>query len=80
MIKYANELSYFEVYVSVCVHSHKLHQYDTGTPRAWITSYLSGRFQTICVDGELSIPELMNHSVPQGSGFEKSEPRSMRTC
>jgi len=34
---------------------------------SWINSYLSKRFQTVCVDGELSEPVLMKYSVPQGS-------------
>ena len=38
-----------------------------GKPLAWMTSYLSDRYQTVCIDGELSTPVLMNFSVPQGS-------------
>jgi len=34
---------------------------------SWINSYLSERFQTVCVDGELSEPVLMKYSVAQGS-------------
>jgi len=39
----------------------------TGIPRAWMTSYLSERSQTVSVEGELSLPVLMAYSVPQGS-------------
>jgi len=31
----------------------------TGTPQAWMTSYLCDRFQTVCVDGELLLPSLV---------------------
>ena len=33
----------------------------------WITFYLSNRYQTVCINGELSKPVLMKFSVPQGS-------------
>ena len=36
-------------------------------PLKWITSYLTNRYQTVCIDGELSKPVLMKFSVPQGS-------------
>ena len=36
-----------------------------GKPLKWMTSYLSGRHQTVTIDGKLSV--LMNFSVPQGS-------------
>ena len=36
-------------------------------PLQWISSYLSNRYQTVCIDGELSKPVLMKFSVPQGS-------------
>ena len=39
----------------------------TGKPLAWMSSYLSDRYQTVCIDGELSKPVLMQYSVPQGS-------------
>ena len=39
----------------------------TGKPLAWMTSYLSDRYQTVCIDGELSKPVRMTYSVPQGS-------------
>ena len=39
----------------------------TGKPLAWITSYLSDRYQTVCIDGQLSTPVRMTYSVPQGS-------------
>ena len=39
----------------------------SGKPLSWMTSYLTDRYQTVCVDGELSEPVLMECSVPQGS-------------
>jgi len=39
----------------------------TGIPGPWMTSYLSERFQTVSVVGELLLPVLMEYSVPQGS-------------
>ena len=33
----------------------------------WMTSYLSGRYRTVTIDGKLSEPVVMNFSVPQGS-------------
>ena len=39
----------------------------TDKPLAWMSSYLSDRFQTVCVDGKLSSPVHMKYSVPQGS-------------
>ena len=47
----------------------RLEQYFgiTGNTKAWVTSYLSERYQTVCVDGEISQPVLMEYSVPQGS-------------
>ena len=36
---------------------------------AWIKSYLTDRFQTVCIDNELSRPVRMEYSVPQGSVF-----------
>ena len=36
-------------------------------PLAWMKSYLTDRFQTVCIDGELSRPVRMEYSVPQGS-------------
>ena len=38
-----------------------------GKPLKWMKSYLSDRFQTVCIDGELSTPVHMTYSVPQGS-------------
>ena len=38
-----------------------------GKPLKWMTSYLSGRHQTVTIDGKLSEPVLMNFSVLQGS-------------
>ena len=37
-----------------------------GKPLAWMTSYLTDRYQTVCVGDELSEPVLMENSVPQG--------------
>lgn len=39
----------------------------TGTPLTWMRSYLSDRYQTVAINGELSDPVLMKYSVPQGS-------------
>lgn len=39
----------------------------TGTPLAWMRSYLSDRYQTVVINGELSEPVHMKYSVPQGS-------------
>ena len=36
-------------------------------PLMWISSYLSDRFQTVCVNGELSERKLLKFGVPQGS-------------
>lgn len=33
----------------------------------WVASYLTDRYQTVCIDGKLSEPVLMKFSVPQGS-------------
>ena len=38
-----------------------------GKPLAWMASYLKDRYQTVCIDGQLSDPVLMTYSVPQGS-------------
>ena len=38
-----------------------------GSPLQWMTSYLNDRFQTVCIDGQLSDPVQMTYSVPQGS-------------
>ena len=38
-----------------------------GKPLAWITSYLSDRYQTVMINGELSKPVQLKHGVPQGS-------------
>ena len=53
-------------------HNTLIHRLEThfgiaGKPLAWMTSYLSDRYQTVCIDGEQSKPVLMNYSVPQGS-------------
>ena len=39
----------------------------TGKAHSWMSSYLNDRYQTVCVDGQLSEPVLMKYSVPQGS-------------
>lgn len=36
-------------------------------PLQWIKSYLTDRYQTVCIDGKLSKPVKMHFSVPQGS-------------
>ena len=38
-----------------------------GKPLQWMTSYLSDRYQTVSVNGEMSTPVHMKYSVPQGS-------------
>jgi len=38
-----------------------------GKPLPWMRSYLSDRFQTVCVNGKLSKPLHMTYSVPQES-------------
>ena len=47
----------------------RLKQYlgNTGNATAWVMSYLSEHYQTVCVDGELSQPVVTEYSVPQGS-------------
>ena len=35
--------------------------------QAWINSYLSGRQQQVCIDGQLSDKEVVDVGVPQGS-------------
>ena len=39
----------------------------SGKPIQWIQSYLSDRYQTVTIEGELSKPVKLNYSVPQGS-------------
>ena len=39
----------------------------SGKPLEWITSYLSDRYQTVTIDGNLSEPVQMEFSVPQWS-------------
>ena len=36
-------------------------------PLQWTASYLTDRYQTVCIDGKFSEPVLMQFSVPQGS-------------
>ena len=38
-----------------------------GKPLKWMSSYLSGRYQTVTIDGNLSEPVKITFSVPQGS-------------
>ena len=38
-----------------------------GTALAWVRSYLSGRTQTVSIDGRLSSPTVIRCGVPQGS-------------
>ena len=38
-----------------------------GKPLAWMSSYHSDRYQTVCIDGEVSKSVLMKYSVPQGT-------------
>ena len=38
-----------------------------GKPLEWMSSYLSGHYQTVTIDGKLSEPVKMTFSVPQGS-------------
>ena len=38
-----------------------------GTALAWVRSYLSGRTQTVSIDGRLSSPTVIRYGVPQGS-------------
>ena len=38
-----------------------------GKPLGWMSSYLSGHYQTVTIDGKLTEPVLMNFSLPQGS-------------
>ena len=38
-----------------------------GKPLEWMSSYPSGRYQTVTIDGKLSEPVKMTFSVPQGS-------------
>ena len=38
-----------------------------GTAIAWLRSYLSGRAQTVSIDGKLSSPSVIHCGVPQGS-------------
>ena len=54
-------------YIEELQASLEQHFNVTGTPRAWMASYLSDRFQTVCIDGELPLPALVEYSVPQGS-------------
>jgi hypothetical protein len=53
-------------------HATLLHRLEhdfgvEGTPLKWMTSYLSDRYQTVCIDGQLSEAVHMTYSVPQGS-------------
>lgn len=39
----------------------------TGKCLAWMQPYLTDRYQTLCIDGELSQPVHMKYSIPQRS-------------
>jgi hypothetical protein len=49
------------------IHRLERHFGISGKPLAWMRSYLTDRYQTVCIDGELSQPVLIKYSVPQGS-------------
>jgi hypothetical protein len=49
------------------IHRLERHFGISGKPLAWMRSYLTDRYQTVCIDGELSQPVLMKYSAPQGS-------------
>ena len=38
-----------------------------GSALAWFKSYLTGRFQTVCIQGKTSTPKALTCGVPQGS-------------
>ena len=50
---------------------HRLeHQFGIGigdNSLSWITSYLTDRYQIVCIDGKMSKPVRMRFRVPQGS-------------
>ncbi len=51
-------------------HSTLIHRLEndfgiTAKPLKWITFYFEDRYQTVCIDGKLSNPVLMNLSVPR---------------
>ena len=48
---------------------HRLeHQFGIGYKSlSWMRSYLTDRYQTVCIDGKMSKPVRMRFSVPQGS-------------
>ena len=39
----------------------------TGNALSWFSSYLSDRYQSVIIDGELSRPQKLEYGVPQGS-------------
>ena len=48
---------------------HRLeHQFGIGYKSlSWMRSFLTDRYQTVCIDGKMSKPDRMRFSVPQGS-------------
>ena len=46
--------------------SRKFNGFNTNSLK-WFQSYLSGRYQKVCVDGKLSEPLGIHSGVPQGS-------------
>ena len=59
--------NYFRLPTESSIQQRRHDSRGTTTFCEWMTSHISDRFQTICVDCELSLPVLMEHSVPRGS-------------
>lgn len=54
--------------INHCILFSKLESYGiTGPALTLIKSYLSDRYQSVCIEGILSSPRLINKGVPQGS-------------
>ena len=51
---------------SLLISKLELYGFDSGM-LAWVSSYLSGRSQCVCIDGSLSKFLQVSHGVPQGS-------------